>query len=94
MAGGAGENAQAAHEAPEVGGIAAERLRSIVERVERLQGERKALSVDIADIYAEARSAGFDTKALRRVIRERGRDPVEVEEEDTAFDLYRRALGM
>lgn len=78
----------------EVGGIAADRLRSIVERVERLEQERKALGDDIKDIFAEAKSAGFDVKVLRQIIRLRKQEPAEVEEQETLLDLYRRALGM
>ncbi len=78
----------------EVGGIATERLRSIVERVERLEQEKKALSDDIKDIFAEAKSAGFDVKVLRQIIRLRRQEPAEVEEMETLLDLYRRALGM
>lgn len=78
----------------EAGQISAERLRSIVERVERLEEERKALAADIKDIYSEAKSAGFEPKPLRRLIRERRREPAEVEEEETLLDLYKRALGM
>lgn len=78
----------------EVGGIAAERLRSIIERVERLEEERKALSSDIKDIMAEAKSAGFDVKVIRQVIRLRKQEPADVEEQETLLDLYRRALGM
>ncbi|MFN8983055.1 MAG: DUF2312 domain-containing protein [Alphaproteobacteria bacterium] len=81
-------------ETTEVGGIAGERLRSIVERVERLEEEKKALSSDIKDIFAEAKSAGFDVKVLRAVIRLRKQEPAEVEEQETLLDLYRRALGM
>ena len=54
---------------PNVGGIAADRLRSLIERIERLEEERKALGSDIKDIYAEAKSAGFDVKVLRQIIR-------------------------
>lgn len=78
----------------EVGGIAADRLRSIIERIERLEEEKKALSSDIKDIYAEAKSAGFDTAVLRDIIRMRRQEPAEVEEHETLMDLYRRALGM
>ncbi|WP_191086175.1 DUF2312 domain-containing protein [Roseococcus microcysteis] len=74
--------------------ISAERLRSIVERVERLEEERKALAADIKDIYSEAKSAGFEPKVLRRLIRERKREPAELEEEETLLELYKRALGM
>jgi uncharacterized protein (UPF0335 family) len=78
----------------EVGGIAADRLRSIIERIERLNEERKALSSDIKDIMAEAKAAGFDAKALRQVIRIRTWEPADLEEHETLVDLYRRALGM
>ncbi len=76
------------------GGVAADRLRSIVERIERLEEERKALGNDIKDIYAEAKSAGFDVKVLRQLIRVRKQEPAEVEELETLLDVYRRALGM
>ncbi len=76
------------------GGLAADRLRSIVERIERLEEERKALASDIKDIYAEAKSAGFDVKVLRQLIRIRKQEPAEVEELETLLDVYRRALGM
>lgn len=75
------------------GGIAAERLRSLVDRIERLEEERKALGGDIKDIYAEAKSAGFDCKVLRRLIRERKQEPADLEEQETLLDIYRRALG-
>ncbi len=77
-----------------VGGIAADRLRSLIERIERLEEERKALGSDIKDIYAEAKSAGFDVKVLRQIIRIRKQEPAEVEEQETLLDVYRRALGM
>jgi len=76
------------------GGIAADRLRSLVDRIERLEEERKALGNDIKDIYAEAKSAGFDAKVLRQLIRIRKQEAAEVEEQETLLDLYRRALGM
>lgn len=76
------------------GGIAADRLRSLVDRIERLEEERKALGNDIRDIYAEAKSAGFDVKVLRQLIRIRKQEAADVEEQETLLDLYRRALGM
>lgn len=79
---------------PNVGGVAADRLRSIVERVERLEEERKALGNDVKDIYLEAKSAGFDSKVVRQVVRLRKMEPADVEEQETLLDLYRRALGM
>jgi uncharacterized protein (UPF0335 family) len=78
----------------EFGGIAADRLRYVVERVERLEEERKALASDIKDVLAEAKSAGFDVRVIRQIIRIRKQEPAEVEEQETLMDLYRRALGM
>ena len=78
----------------DVGGIAADRLRSIVDRIERLEQERKALGDDIKDIFSEAKSAGFDVKVIRQIIRLRKQEPADVEEQETLLDLYRRALGM
>ncbi|MFM2151323.1 MAG: hypothetical protein RLZZ187_3629 [Pseudomonadota bacterium] len=85
---------QKASEDAEVGGIAVDRLRSVIERIERLEEERKALAGDIKDIYAEAKSAGFDVKVIRQIISLRKKEPAEVEEQETLLDLYRRALGM
>ena len=79
---------------PETGGIAADRLRSLVDRIERLEEERKALGNDIKDIYQEAKSAGFDVKVLRQLIRQRKQEAAEIEEQETLLDLYSRALGM
>jgi uncharacterized protein (UPF0335 family) len=78
----------------ETAGIAADRLRSLVDRIERLEEERKALGGDIKDIYAEAKSAGFDVKVLRQLISIRRKEPAEVEEQQSLLDVYRRALGM
>lgn len=79
---------------PKTGGIAADRLRSLVERIERLEEEKRSLSNDIKDIYQEAKSAGFDCKVLRQLIKIRREEPAEVEEAETLLDVYRRALGM
>ncbi|MCC6480982.1 MAG: DUF2312 domain-containing protein [Sphingomonadaceae bacterium] len=81
-------------ETTEVGGIAADRLRSIVERIERLEEERKALGSDINDIFTEAKSAGFEVKVIRQIISIRKQEPADVEERLALLDLYRRALGM
>ncbi len=86
--------ARAPDEAPATGGIAADRLRSIIERIERLEEERRALGGDIKDIFAEAKSAGFDVKVIRQIIRIRRQEPAEIEEQETLLDIYRRALGM
>ncbi len=78
----------------DVGGIAADQLKSVVERIERLEEDKKALSDDIRDIFAEAKGNGFDVKILRQVIRLRKMDRADVAEQETILDLYRRALGM
>ena len=78
----------------QTGGVAADRLRALVDRIERLEEERKALAGDIKDIYGEAKSAGFDVKVLRQLIRVRKQEAAEVEEQETLLDVYRRALGM
>lgn len=74
--------------------FAGERLRSIIERVERLEEERKALASDIKDIFSEAKSAGFDVKVIRQLIRIRKQEPADVEEQESLLDVYRRAIGM
>ena len=81
---------------PEVktGGIAADRLRSLVERIERLEEEKRALASDVRDIYAEAKSAGFDCEVLRALIKLRRKESADVEEQETLLDVYRAALGM
>src|SRR5258706_3461997 len=81
-------------DAAQWGNIAGDRLRSLIERIERLEEERKALGSDIKDIYAEAKSAGFDVKVLRQLISIRRKEPAEVEEQESLLDIYRRALGM
>ena len=88
------ERAKAAKPGRATGGVAADRLRSLVERIERLEDERRELGNDIKDIYAEAKSAGFDVKVLRQLIRVRRQEPAEVEEQESLLDVYRRALGM
>ncbi|MCX5615373.1 DUF2312 domain-containing protein [Bombella sp. TMW 2.2559] len=77
-----------------VGGIAADRLRSIVERVERLEDERKALGSDIRDVFTEAKSAGFDVKAIKQILKLRKQNPADVDEQEMLVDTYRRALGI
>lgn len=76
------------------GGVAADRLRSIVERIERLEDERRALGEGIKDIYTEAKSAGYVPKVLRNLIAERRRAAGEVTEEQMLLETYKRALGM
>ena len=73
--------------------VAAERLMSIVERIEKLEDERKLLQGDIKDIYTEAKSAGYDVKVLRMVIASRKKDQAEWEEQQALLETYMRALG-
>jgi uncharacterized protein (UPF0335 family) len=74
--------------------VSADRLRSLVDRIERLNAEREAIGSDIKDIYAESKSAGFDVKVLRQLIRIRKMDPIEVEEAESMLEVYRHVLGM
>ncbi len=83
-----------ADDATDVGGIAGDRLRSIIERIERLEEERKTLASDIKDVYAEAKGAGFDVKILRKLISLRRLEAQEREEMDEILTLYMRAIGM
>ncbi len=69
-------------------------LRAIVERIERLEEEKKALADDIKEVYGEAKANGFDTKTLRKVVMLRKKDRSEREEEEAMLDLYMNALGM
>lgn len=77
-----------------VRGVATERLKSFVERIERLEEERAALASDIRDVYSEAKGAGFDVKVMRQVIRLRKLDRAEREEQEALLETYRRALGI
>ncbi|MBQ9271623.1 MAG: DUF2312 domain-containing protein [Alphaproteobacteria bacterium] len=76
----------------EVGGIDASRLRSLVERIERLEEEKKELQSDIRDIFAEAKSAGFDVKALRTVLKLRKMNAADRDEQENWVATLRRAL--
>ena len=78
----------------EVGGIAVERLRSFIERIERLEEEKAALTADIREVYAEAKSTGFDLKTIRQVIRLRKLDRNDRQEQEHLLELYKQALGL
>jgi len=73
--------------------VAAERLRSFIERIERLEEEKAAIASDVKDVYAEAKGEGYDTKVLRQVIRIRKMDRAERQEQEAILDLYLSALG-
>ena len=79
---------------PDVGGIAADRLRSFIERIERLEEEKAALTADIREVFAEAKANGFDTKIMRQVVRLRKMENADRAEQEMLLDLYKRALGM
>jgi len=78
----------------DVGGIAGDRLKSFIERIERLEEEKKTLQADIKEVYAEAKGTGFDTKIMRQLIRLRKMDKDDLDEQETLLDLYKRAIGM
>ena len=76
-----------------VGDVNADQLRAYIERVERLQEEKKALGDDIAEVYAEAKGNGYDVKVLREIVKIRGQDREKRTEFETVLDLYLAALG-
>lgn len=78
----------------EVGGIAADRLRSLIERIEHLEEEKRELQSDIRDIFAEAKSAGFDVKAMRTILKLRKMDAADRDEEEFIINAYRKALSI
>jgi uncharacterized protein (UPF0335 family) len=86
-------NDVATSSAADTGGVAAERLRSFVQRIERLEEDRAGLAQDLREVYAEAKGEGFDTKVLRKLIGLRKRDPRQRREEDELLELYLSALG-
>jgi uncharacterized protein (UPF0335 family) len=74
--------------------FAKDQLKAIIERIERLEEEKKAIADDIRDVYAEAKGNGFDVKALRTIVRMRKQDANERQEEETILETYMQALGM
>lgn len=79
---------------PRVGGVGAEQLRSVIERIERLEEEKAGIAADIKDVFAEARGNGYDVPAIRKILKLRKMDASEREEAETVLDTYLRALGM
>jgi len=77
----------------DTGGVARDQLRSIVERIERLEEEKRAIAEDIKEVYAEAKGNGYDTKILRKVIALRKQDRAERQEQEALLDVYMHALG-
>ncbi|MDP6831188.1 MAG: DUF2312 domain-containing protein [Alphaproteobacteria bacterium] len=78
----------------EVGGIAADRLRQFIERVERLEEEKAALAADVREVYAEAKAVGFDPKIMRQIVKLRKMDTADQQEMEALIDTYKHALGM
>ncbi|QDZ00024.1 DUF2312 domain-containing protein [Nitratireductor mangrovi] len=74
--------------------VAAGQLRAFIERIERLEEEKKTISDDIKEVYAEMKGSGFDTKAVRAIVRLRKQDQAERQEQEAILDLYKAALGM
>jgi uncharacterized protein (UPF0335 family) len=79
---------------PDVGGVAGERLKSFIERIERLEEEKRALAEDIKEVFAEAKGVGFDVKTMRQIIKIRKLDQDDLDEQEALLDTYKRALGM
>jgi len=75
-------------------GFAADHLRSFIERIERLEEEKAALTADIREVYSEAKGTGFDTKIMRQIVRMRKLDTADRQEQEAVLDLYMTALGM
>ena len=69
-------------------------LKSFIERIERLEDEKRALGEDVKEVYAEAKGSGFEPKIMRQIIKIRRMDKEEHDEQETLLDLYKRALSM
>ena len=82
------------NEADQNSAVAASQLRSFIERIERLEGEKKTIFDDIKEVYSELKGNGFDSKAVREIIRLRKKEDHERQEEEAMGELYKNALGM
>ena len=80
--------------AQNVGGVAGDRLTQYLERIERLEEEKAGLAEDIRDVYAESKSAGFDTKIIRQIVKLRKMDRQKRIEQEELLDLYKSAIGL
>jgi uncharacterized protein (UPF0335 family) len=76
------------------GPISAERLKSFVERIEKLEEERKAISDDVRDVYSEAKGVGYDVKTMRKIVSIRKLDAADRAEQEAILDTYKHALGI
>ncbi len=91
---GAGPSTETTSQTTTVGGIAGDILKAYIERIERLEEEKKNLAADIREVYSEAKGNGFDPKIMRKVISLRKMDQSDRIEEEELLDLYRRAVGV
>lgn len=78
----------------DIGGIAGDRIRSLIERIERLEEEKRALAEDIKEVYSEAKGTGFDVKIMRQIVALRKMDASDRDEMEALIDVYKRALEM
>lgn len=78
----------------DVGGVAGDRLKSFIERIERLEEEKAALAADVREVFSEAKGEGFDAKVMRQVVRLRKMDSGDREEQEAILELYKQALGL
>jgi uncharacterized protein (UPF0335 family) len=76
------------------GGVAGDHLKSFIERIERLEEEKKALGDDIRDVYSEAKASGFEAKIMRQIVKIRKMDKDELDEQEALLETYLLALGM
>ncbi len=88
------DNTATEADARDVGGVAGQRLKSFIDRIERLEEEKKALAEDVKEVYAEAKGVGFDAKTIRKIVSLRKLEPEQRNEEEELLDLYKTAIGM
>jgi uncharacterized protein (UPF0335 family) len=81
-------------ELPQNSSVAADQLKQVIERIERLEEEKRGITDDIKEVYAEAKGNGFDVKVIRKIVALRKRDAQERREEEEIMELYLQALGM
>ena len=78
----------------EIGGVSGDRLRSFIERIERLEEEKATIAVDIREVYCEAKATGFDPKIMRQIVRLRKMQSDDRQEQEALLEVYKSALGM
>ncbi|MGE4313338.1 MAG: DUF2312 domain-containing protein [Pseudobdellovibrionaceae bacterium] len=88
------EEGKASNAPRDVGGVAGARLKAFIERIERLEEEKKAIADDIKDIYGEAKAVGYDAKILRKIVSLRKMDNEKRREEEELLELYKSAIGL